>query len=622
VLLGNPERAEPRLSPDGNRIAYLAPDGKNVMQVWVRSWAGGDDQLVTTEPKRGVRSFSWSEDSAAVLYEQDKDGDENFHLYLAELGTRKSRDLTPFTGVRAKLLGTHPKFPDQALIAMNQRDARVFDVHRIALKTGALTLDTKNPGDVESWEVDPNFVVRGATANTPAGGLELRVRDNAKAIWKSVLKVGPEESLTLHGFSADGRDIWVSTSLGAEFDRLLRKNTVTGVQRVVSTHASLDALEVLSHPSRYVVQAVAYDADGRKDWRVLDSSVEGDFAELRKVSLGEFSLVSRDAQDRRWVVAYESDRTALRYFTWDRGEHRSAFLFAKRPKLSGYALAEMKPIRFSARDGRALTGYVSSAAGKTGPRPMVVLVRAHPWERERWGIAPVVQFLANRGYTVLQVNFRGSFGYGKRFRQAGDRQWGRQMQDDLIDGAQWAMQRGMADVNRVAIMGTGYGGYATLMGLSATPDYFRCGVAFDGPSNLASWLKSFPTYWTAKKPMLAVRIGDADDAREASVLKEVSPVFLANQMQAPLLIGHGVNDVRVRILETEQMVAALEKTKVPFTYVAYPDEGFELHRAENRIDFFGRAEVFLAACLGGQAEAWPSSGGIAGSSAQVRKAPK
>lgn len=621
VLLGNPERAEPRISPDGARIGYLAPDSKNVMQVWVRSWGGGDEQLVTSEPKRNLRAFTWSEDSAAVLYEYDAEGDDNEHLFITDLATRKTRDLTPFANVRAKLLATHSKFPEQVLVLMNQRDPKLFDVHRLVLKTGALSLDTRNPGDINGWEVDPGFVVRAALAVTPSGGTDLRVRDNAKANWRSVVKVGPEESLTLHGFSDDGRSVWLSTSLGAESDRLLKKNITSGMQKIVSVSPFSDAFEVVMHPTRYVPQAVAYDADGRKEWKVLDSSLNADFIDLRKVALGEFTVVSRDAQDRRWLVAYESDRTALRYFTWDRNDRRGAFLFAKRPKLSGYSLAEMKPIRFLARDGRPVTGYLSRALAANSPRPLVVLVRTQPWEREKWGIVPLVQFLANRGYSVLQINFRGTHGFGKRFRQAGDKQWGRQMQDDLVDGAQWAMQQGYADVNKVAIMGTGYGGYAALMGLAATPDYFRCGVDWQGPSNLVSYFKSQPGYLSVKRPLWAARVGDVDDARDVAELKEASPFFLATDIRAPLLIGQGVKDARLRTSDTDAFASALEKAKVPFTYIAYSDEGAELSRAENRIDFFGRAEAFLAACLGGEAEQWPLSG-ITGSTAQVKKSPK
>ncbi len=619
LLLGNPEKASPQLSPDGARLAYLAPDPKNVLQVWVRTVGQADDAVVTADRRRGIRMYAWAEDSKTLLYLQDADGDENFHLFAADLATKNVRDLTPWQGVRAALLATNARFPDQVLVTLNVRDRKFMDVWRVSLKTGAAELDTENPGDVSGWLVDPALVVRGATATTKDGGTELRVRDSAKAPWRALITVGLEENVGFVDFANDGKTVFLTTSIGSDTERLVEKSLKTGTERLMAQSPTSDLLGVQLHPTKHVVQAVGFDVNGRRRWQPLDFTVKGDFDALAKVSDGDLSVVSADNADATWLVAFSRDVGPTRLYAWDRRAKKATFLFTTQSKLEGLALAPMQPVSFPARDGLTLNGYLTLPVGlEPKGLPLVLLVHGGPWGRDTWGYGGLVQLLANRGYAVLQVNFRGSAGYGKRFLNAGNRQWGLAMHDDLLDAVAWAVGQGTVDPKRVAVMGGSYGGYATLAGLAFTPDTFRCGVDIVGPSSLFTLLDTIPPYWESMRREFYQRIGDPTDPADKELLTKASPLFSAERIKAPLLIGQGANDPRVKQAESEQIVAALEKNGLGVTYVVYPDEGHGFARPENRTDFYARTEPFLAQCLGGRVEPLPKEGKVAGATAVVK----
>jgi dipeptidyl aminopeptidase/acylaminoacyl peptidase len=602
VLFGNPERLSPQISPDGKRLAYLAPDKANVMQVWMKTLGKDDDRVMTHDKHRGIRRFLWAESSRELLYLQDADGDENWHIYGVDTGAGNVRDYTPWQGVRAELLSTNPKFPDTVLVGLNLRDRRRVDVYRIDLRTGAAVLDTENPGDVTAWVDDAEMVVRGAQVITPDGGAEIRWREAANAPWKSLLRVGPEDGIRLLGFSQEGRSVYVSTSVGSDTARVVEKTLATGAEKELAKSPEVDAGSVLVHPTRYVVQAVEFDK-GRSEWTVLDPTIKEDFAALRKLSDGDFDIVNRDTADTTWLVAFNRDRGAVRYYSYHRPTRKGMFLFAHQPKLEGLQLAEMKPVVVPASDGLKLPGYLTLPVGVPARKlPLVLLVHGGPWGRDTWGFHPTVQWLANRGYAVLQVNFRASTGYGKTFLHAGDRQWGRRMHKDLIDSVEWAVRQGIADPKRVAIMGGSYGGYSALAGAAFTPTVFRCAVDIVGPSNINTLLRAIPPYWTPLLAMFKRRVGDIDDPKEAEALKAVSPLFSADKIRIPLLIGQGANDPRVPQSESEQIVAAIEKQGGQVTYVLYTDEGHGFARPANRLDFNARAEKFLGDSLGGRVE--------------------
>jgi len=617
VLFGNPERVSPKLSPDGKKLAWVAPDKKNVLQVWVKTVGKDDDKVVTADKKRGIRRYLWAEDNRTLLYLQDNDGDENFHVYGVDLATGNVRDYTPFQGIRATPEGTDPAFPDEILVGMNLRDRRLFDVYRITLSTGAVKLDTENPGDVAGWQTDPKFQIRAAQVATPDGGTEIRIRDDVKSPWKSWMKVGPDEILNVVDFTADGKSLILISSLGRDTAAVVERNIATGAERVIAASPDVDAENVLVHPTKYVVQAVSF-APGRASWTVVDPSVKADFEAIGKLSDGDFNVVNRSAKDDTWLVSFNRDRGPVRYYAWDRTAKKGTFLFVHQPKLDSLALAEMKPVVIKSRDGLALNAYLTLPVGIPPKNiPMVLFVHGGPWARDNWGYNPYAQWFANRGYACLQVNYRGSTGYGKKFLNAGNRQWGLKMHDDLIDAVNWAVKEGIADPKKVAIMGGSYGGYAALAAVTFTPETFACSVDIVGPSNLKTLIASIPPYWKPLRATFDVRMGNVDDPKDADLIRNASPLFSADKIVKPLLIGQGANDPRVNVKESEQIVEAIEKNKGSVTYVLYPDEGHGFARPENRIDFNARAESFLADCLGGRSE--PLTGDkIPGSTAVVK----
>lgn len=620
LLFGNPERTRPMLSPNGAQLAWLAPDEKNVLQVWVQPLASKDAPVaITADRRRGIRSFWWTEDSKAVLYAQDADGDENFHVFQVELASKNVRDLTPWQGVRASVLASSPKQPTVVLMTLNVRDRKLMDVWRISLDTGAAVLDTENPGDVLTWLADAQLQVRAAVATTAEGGTEVRTRDSTKAPWKPLITVGLEENVDVVDFTEDGKALILESSINSDTTRLIEKSLKSGAERVLAASERSDVQVELGYPHRRGVRAAAFDVDGRLVWQATEPSMKGELEALRAALAGDFMVVSMDAADSKWLVAETRDLGPVRFFTWDRKAKKAELLFTSQPKLEGLPLAAMKPVTIPARDGLALPGYLTLPVGKAPKSlPLVLLVHGGPWARDSWGQQPVVQWLANRGYAVLQVNFRASSGFGKRFLNAGNRQWGLAMHDDLLDGVAWAVKEGLADPKKVAIMGGSYGGYATLAGLAFTPETFACGVDLVGPSNLFTLLATIPPYWAAFRKQMLRRIGDPDDPADKDLLTRASPLFSAKKIRAPLMIGQGANDPRVKVAESEQIVSELEKNGLPVTYVVYPDEGHGFARPENRIDFWGRAEPFLAACLGGRVEPLPKDGRVQGSTAQVK----
>jgi len=617
IFFGNPEKVTPRLSPDSKRLAWIAPDDKDVLQVWIKTVGKDDDKVVTADKKRGIRRYFWAENSKILIYLQDADGDENWHAYGVDLDSGNVRDYTPFQGVRADLTATDPKFPDEILVQLNLRDRRLFDVYRLNLGTGALVLDTQNPGDVAGWGADDKLQIRAAQIQTPDGGTEIRIRGDVKSPWKTWVKVGPDEILNFLDFTADGKSATLLSSIGSDTARVVQRNVATNSEKIIATSAEVDAGDVLIHPRTHVVQAVSF-SPGRALWTVLDPSIKADFDGITKLSGGDFSVINRDDKDTTWLVAFTSDRGPIRYYAWDRNTKKGTFLFVHQSKLEGLQLAEMRPVVLKSRDGLNLNSYLTLPVG-VAPKnlPMVLLVHGGPWARDVWGYNSTVEWLANRGYVVLQVNFRASTGYGKKFLNAGNKQWGLKMHDDLIDAVEWAIRQGYADPKKIAIMGGSYGGYAALAGVTFTPERFSCAVDIVGPSNLKTLIGSIPPYWKPIRAAFDVRMGNVDDPKDAELIQNASPLFKADKIVRPLLIGQGANDPRVNQKESEQIVEAIDKNKGKVTYVLYTDEGHGFARPENRTDFNARAEDFLSGCLGGRVE--PMAGEVyPGSTAVVK----
>jgi dipeptidyl aminopeptidase/acylaminoacyl peptidase len=599
VLFGNPEKANPQLSPDGKYLAYLAPDKKNVLQVWVRTVGKNDDRAVTQDEKRGIRQYNWAYDTKHLLYLQDADGNEDFHLYAVDVAANKTRELTPFKGVRVQGLYLDEDHPNVVLAGLNQRDKKVFDIHRIDLATGGVTLDTQNPGNIVGWTPDEDLFVRGATTMNPDGSYDLLLRDGPDKPWRKLINVPSDDQGAIGAFGKDPNDVYVSSSHGANTVRLLKMDGKTAKETVIAEDKQYDVSGLFAERKTNKPLAVAF-TKARREWKILDDSVKADFEALAK-ERGDFSIVSRTLDDQTWLVAYTRDNGPTAYHVYDRKAKKAELMFTSQPKLEKYTLAQMEPIEYKAQDGLMIRGYLTKPAGVEPKNlPTVLLVHGGPWARDSWGFDPMAQWLANRGYAVLQVNFRGSTGYGKEFLNAGNREWAGKMHQDLIDGVNWIVKEGVADPKKIAIAGGSYGGYATLVGLTFTPDVFACGVDIVGPSNIVTLLKTIPPYWAPLKALFTKRVGDLE--KEEEFLHQRSPLYRADQITKPLLIGQGANDPRVKQAESDQIVKAVRDKMKEVQYVVYPDEGHGFARPENRLQFFGISEEFLAKHLGGRAE--------------------
>jgi dipeptidyl aminopeptidase/acylaminoacyl peptidase len=601
VLFGNPDRASPQLSPDGRRLAHLAPDD-GVLNVWLGDAAGGELRPVTHDRERGVRFYTWAHDNRHLLYLQDVGGDENWHLHLVDPEADVITDLTPFDGVQAQLLAHEKHRADEALVALNRDDASLHDVYHLELRTGVLTLVAKNPGDVSAWLADRDLAVRAAVATTDDGGSVLRVRDSADGEWRPSVVWDPEDALTSSpaAFTRDGRALLLLDSREANAVRLVRLDPRTGAVDVIAGDPRYDVDGLVLHPDTRAVQLVGFTR-ARREWAVLDPALAADIAAIAALNPGDYEIASRTHADDRWVVAFTRDAEPVSYWLFDRASRAGRFLYHTRAELARYTLAEMRPIAFRARDGLTIEGYLTLPPGVAPERlPMVLNVHGGPWHRDVWGYDPEAQWLANRGYACLQVNFRGSTGYGKDFLNAGNREWGAAMHHDLEDAVRWAVGEGVGEGARVAIYGGSYGGYAALVGATFTPELFRCAVDIVGPSNLITFIETIPPYWSTFLAMLKRRVGDPDT--EADFLRSRSPLSYVDRIRIPLLIAQGANDPRVRQSESEQIVAALEAKGIPHEYLLFPDEGHGFAKPENRLRFYAASERFLAQHLGGRAE--------------------
>lgn len=635
VFFGNPARTAPLISPDGTRVAFLAPDAHGVLNAWVQTLGKEDAVPVTREAHRPVGLYRWAEDGAHLLYLQDSDGDENWHVYAVDLATKEVRDLTPFAGVKAQNLLTSAERPDEILVGLNRRDRRVFDVYRVTLSTGAVVLDTENPGDVLSFSADARFRIRAATAFDPRTGASvLRVRDAPGARWRDLV-TWPFEGSTMFGqlnggsvvagFAPDGASLYVVSAQGSDTARLVRLDARTGRRlEVVAGHPRADVAEdfsafpdftplVLLHPRTRALQAVAFEYL-RREWRPIGPAVRADLEALAKEHRGLLLVTSRDRADARWIVEHEVDDGPRTFLLYERRTRTARPLFVERPALAAYRLARREPVVIRARDGLELPSYLTLPPG-AAPRnlPLVVVPHGGPWRRDHGGWDDDAQFLANRGYAVLQVNYRGSSGFGKAFLNAGDHEVGLGMQEDVHDGVRWAIREGIADPGRVAIMGGSMGGYAALRGITTAPDLFACAVDLVGPTDLRILFEAMPAYWGPLRTRWTRRLGDVE--HDAELNRRLSPLYHVDRVRVPVLVGQGVNDPRVSIRNSDRMVDALRQRGLAVQYVVYPDEGHGFGRPENVRDFYGRVEEFLARCLGGRAEPWKP---VDGSSAQVR----
>jgi len=606
VLFGNPERTSPQISPDGNSLAWIAPrDG--VLNLWIAP-IGGESGVdwaaarpLTEDADRGIRMFAWAHDGRHLLYVQDVGGDENWRLYDVDPESGARRDLTPFEGIHATIIGTSKRRPDEVLVGINADNPQLHDVYRLHLGSGELVKEIENPG-YAGWLADEDLAVRCAIAPLPDGSFDVLVRDSGEGEFRHLLSVPAEDatSTDVVSFSGDGRSVLMISAAGSDTGRLTRVDLATGESTVLAEDPEADVSGVLLHPDTRDPLIVMVLKD-RMTYTVLDPSVADDLKAVRALHPGDPTFSDRDEADTTWLIAFTVDAGSVTYFMYDRATKTGRLLFSARPALDGYELAPMEPFSFTARDGLLIHGYVTfpPGLGRTG-LPAVVDVHGGPQVRDTWGYNPEAQWFANRGYLCIQVNYRGSTGYGKAFIAAGDREWGGKMHDDLIDAVGHAVGQGWADKSKVAIYGGSYGGYAALVGAAFTPDVFCCAVDIVGPSNLKTLLETIPPYWAPMIAQLYRRVGNPET--DADFLWSRSPLSRAHDIRIPLLIAQGANDPRVKQAESEQIVAALTEAGIDHEYMLFPDEGHGFAKPENRIKFYTAAERFLAKYLGGRYE--------------------
>lgn len=590
----NPERGYFRISPDGRTLAFMQPYERR-MNIYVQPVAGGEPRRLTNETARDIPDHFWK-GPERLVYTKDFGGDENFHVVAVGKDGSGLKDLTPFDGVRAEIIDPLRDFPDQMLVGLNKRNKEAFDAYRLDLKTGELTLVAENPGNITSWLTDHAGNIRGAQTSDGVNTSFL-YRDGASGPFKPVLTTSFRDSFNPLFFTFDNKLLYAASNLGRDKQAIVLVDPATAKeQKVLFEHPDVDVDSLSFSRKRKVLTTLSY-VTWKQQRKYLDAETEKLFAALERQLPGyEFSVQSMTDDEERMIVAAFNDRTPGTRYLYDAAADKLTKLGDIAPWLPEAKMARMKPIEYRSRDGLTINGYVTLPNGKE-PKNLPVVVNPHggPWARDVWGWNPEVQMLANRGYAVLQMNFRGSTGYGRSFWQASFKQWGLKMQDDITDGVNYLVKEGIADPKRVCIYGGSYGGYATLAGVTYTPDLYACAVDYVGVSNLFTFLNTIPPYWKPFLDMMHEMVGDP--VKDKALLAAASPALNADRIKTPLFIAQGARDPRVNIDESNQMVKALRARGVDVPYMVKENEGHGFRNEENQFDFYEAMERFLAKYL-------------------------
>ena len=591
----NPDTAAFSISPDGTRLAFARP-WEHRMNVYVREIATGVEKRITSATERDIAGFFWKGNDR-IVYAQDSGGDENFHVYITDIKGGEARDLTPFEKVKAGILDDLEDDPKHMLLEMNNRNPEIFDVYRCDIDTGELELLAENPGNITGWMTDHDGKLRAA-ALTDGVNTSILYRTTEAEEFRVLITTNFKETFTPVMFAYDNKLMYVESNLSRDKTAIYtfdpEKNETLDL---IFEHPEVDVGGILHSKKRKVITGFVYLTD-RRHYKFVDADRE----ELQK-SLEAFfpnyevSVADIDDDERRVIVRTYSDRTRGTYYLYDRQDNSMSKLADLSTWLKEENMAPMKPITYTARDGLTIHGYITLPVGVNEENlPLVVIPHGGPSARDSWGFDSEAQFLANRGIAVLQVNYRGSVGYGKAFWQAGFKQWGRKMQDDVTDGVLWAVEHGLADKNKLAIYGGSYGGYAALAGATFTPELYACAVSYVGPSNIFTLLESIPPYW---KPFIEMEYEEiGDPSKDKELLEAVSPVFHADKIRIPLFVAQGANDPRVNKAESDQIVEAVRKAGKEVVYMVKDNEGHGFHNEENRFDFYRTLEEFFRKYLG------------------------
>jgi dipeptidyl aminopeptidase/acylaminoacyl peptidase len=622
LLFSDPQYTRVRISPDGKHLAYLAPH-QGALNIWVGEPRHLKTMKPLTQQTRSIQSYTWSYNNRHILYFSDIGGDEDWRLFRVDTKTGEEKALASFKKVRATFIGMSQKFPDEVLIGLNQRRSDFHDVYRLNIQTGKMEKIYEN-NHFSNFITDEDLNLCIAQECTPEGGAIVYSLDKNFNKTK-LLEIGVEDILTTStvGLNKKGDVLYILDSRNRNTSALSALDLKTNKITLIAEDPKSDVEEVMLHPDKKIPQSYATNYTRRK-WSVLDKSMQSDVDYLNQLANGELLIVNQTLDDKIWIVAYIRDNGPYHYYYYDRPTKKAEFLFSAKPSLESAPLVKMESVIIPSRDNYSLVSYLSLPNSVQQEKekiktslPLVLLVHGGPNVRDRWGYYAIHQWLANRGFAVLSVNYRGSSGFGKKFANAGNGEWGGKMHDDLIDVVQWAIKQGITTKDKVAIMGASYGGYATLIGLTKTPDVFVCGIDIVGPSNLETFLKTIPDYWKPHYNSLKIRIGGGPETEKGrEYLASRSPLTFVDNIKKPLLIAQGANDPRIKQAESEQIVQKMQSKGIPVTYVLYPDEGHGFSRYNNSLSFFAVAEAFLAQNFGSQFE--PINNDFKDSSIQIK----
>lgn len=601
ILFGNPDKVNVKLSSDGKYISYVAPYNE-VLNIFV---AKADDlesaKPVTSDKGKGISNYAWTYLPNLMVYSQDTDGDENSILYTLDLNTLEAKAVTP-KGVKSYVQNVSSKYAETILVAMNERSQVYHDIYKLNLKTGNKALVYQND-EYASFTSDDDNNIRFATKSLANGNQQIdEFKDNQKVdVFKTILFEDTDTS-GLVGLNKAATKLFLLDSSDRDKAALYGIELETNVSKVIAQSDKADISSVIFDPKTYEVQGYEYEYE-RSVTKVIDPKIADDIKYLQSVSDGDLNITSRTTNDDFWIVAYNKSDASTPYYKYDRANKKATFLFVQRSALEKFELSPMHSVIIKARDDLELVSYLTLPKGinlkPAQPLPLILYVHGGPNHRDSWGYNPVHQWLADRGFAVLSVNYRGSTGVGKSFIRAGDGEWSTKMHDDLIDAAQWAINQGITTKDKIGIFGGSYGGYATLVGLTMTPDFFVCGVDIVGPSNLKTLYDSIPPYWEPYKASLKRKFGSDPETKEGlELLDKRSPIHYVDNIKKPLLIAQGANDPRVKQAESDQIVDLMVKKGIPVTYLLYPNEGHGFARPENKAAFYAKAEEFLGNCFG------------------------
>jgi len=587
----NPAKAYFQVSQGGKYVSYTEPY-QSRMNIMVRPVAGGEGKRITSITDRDISSYGWKGDERLFFF-KDSGGNENFHLYVVDRAGAKMTDLTPMPKVRVDLVDELLDSPTDVLVQMNRRDSTVFDVYRVNVVTGDTTMIARNPGNITGWLADHHGRVRGATTTDGVNGTVL-FRPTEADTFRVIARTTFKDTFNPLFFTFDDQALYASSNLGRDKTAIVLFDPAAMREReVVFEHPEVDVDGLDFSRKRHVLTTISY-VDWKRERKFVDPATQALNASLQRRLPGkEVFVTSMNRDENVMIVRTISDRSLGSYYLYESAGDRLTKLADRNPWLAENQLAPMKPISYKSRDGLTINGYLTLPLG-VAPKNLPVVVNPHggPWARDEWGFNPEVQFLANRGYAVLQMNFRGSTGYGRKFYESSFKQWGRAMQDDVSDGVKWLIAQGIADSSRVAIYGGSYGGYATLAGLTFSPELYAAGVDYVGVSNLFTFMKTIPPYWKPFLEQFHEMVGNPE--RDSLAFVAASPVFHVDRIRAPLLVVQGAKDPRVNINESNQIVDALRKRGIDVQYIVKENEGHGFHNEENRFEFYEAMESFLA----------------------------